>query len=434
MMKKISVFFLLFLFVIPLVLGITTNIKKEYSPLETMILKIDGNFIDGIKKENVFFYSDRVFIPLKYDVNKIGDSYYLYAILPNKIGNYSLVLKNIHYFEEGKEKIENLEFNFSISGNVSLFSVEPGFIITDKDFSIKVISNNKEINVKSSFGNSFQNTSINAGSSKNILFSIKNINSTSITKVILESEKIKYEIPIAVFIYSKNNETINEGESNILIFYPSNDTIYLEKNTEITKKLYLFNNGTQDIKDLKIIIPDNLTDIIQITPNKIEIIEAKNYSELVMIINSKTNDASGIINVRNNYYSIQFPLSIKISTNYTLINQSKEELRYCYELSGKVCDSGERCTTQPVKTIESPNLAICCLGGCEKLKSEESKSKTFVIILIIILLLVIFYFIYKKLKIKGKSPEKVIKERAEDYEEKFKKVRSEEVRGNLKKY
>jgi len=204
MSKKLLIFFFLALFAIPLISAITTNIKPDYRPLETMILKIDGNFIDGIKQSDVFFYSDRLFIPLDYDINRIGGSYYLYATLPDDPNNYTLILKNIHYIEEGKEKTGDLNFNFSIKGNVSLFSINPGFIITDKDFSIKVTSNNKEIDLNSAFENSVQNTSINAGTDKKILFSIKDIKNTSITKVTLEAEGTKYEIPVEIFIYNTN--------------------------------------------------------------------------------------------------------------------------------------------------------------------------------------------------------------------------------------
>jgi len=429
MRKKLLLFFFLALFTIPLISAITTNLKQDYKPLETMILKIDGNFIDGIKQNDVFLYSDRLGISLDYDINKIGGSYYLYATLPNNERNYTLILKNIHYIEEGKEKTENIEFNFSIKGNVSLFSINPGFIITDKDFSIGVTSNNKEINVKSTFGNSVQNTSINAGTTKKILFSIKDLKNTSITKVTLESEGIKYEVPVEVFIYNTN---VTIEKSSTLIFYPLNDTIQIGKNSGTTKKLYLFNNGTQDIKDLEIIIPQVLKGIVEIAPNEISLIQAGNYTTLSLVINAKESDVNGIIKATNNYYSIEFPISIKITGNQTLINQSKEELRTCLELSGTFCSSRETCKTEFVKTTESPNTAICCLGGCQALSSEEkSGSKVFVVVIIIILLIVIFYFIYKKFKVKKKTPERVIKERTDDYEEKFK---SKEVRGNLKQY
>jgi hypothetical protein len=433
MKKGLIIALVLLLFAMPLVSAITTTIKSEYKPLETMILKIDGNFIDGIKQDNVYFYSDRIFIPMVYDINKIGDSYYLYALLPNEQKNYTLTLKDVHYLEEGREKTENLDFNFSTKGNVSLFTITPGFVITNKDFSIKITSNKKSIAVKSNFQNLINSINVNTGSEKNVLFSIGNIKNFTITTLSLESEGTKYDIPVEVFVYNNNNATA-DLESSVLILYPSNGTFYTGKNEVITKKIYLINNGTKDITDLEVIIPINLKNILEVSPNKIDIIPAGNYTIIDMTINSNNQNLSGIITIKNNYYSTEFLTLIKTTGNQTLINQSQEELGSCFsvELNGEICDLDEVCSGSLIKTTEFPTTNNCCIAGeCNPPLEEGGSSKIFITIIVILLLLIVFYFIYKKSKVRNKTPERVIKDRTEDYEEKFK---PKEVRGNLKKY
>ena len=57
--------------------------------------------------------------------------------------------EDAHYSELGVEKKEDLRFNFSIAGELMPFTINPGFIITDKDFNIKITSTHKNIDVKS---------------------------------------------------------------------------------------------------------------------------------------------------------------------------------------------------------------------------------------------------------------------------------------------
>ena len=103
-----------------------------------------------------------------YDLAKIQDSYYLYALLPYKERNYTLIIKNAHYYEVGQEKKQDLKFDFSVSGNISSFSVNPGFVITDKDFTIKARSNIKTITLQAEFVNSTQDFTISSGQEKRL--------------------------------------------------------------------------------------------------------------------------------------------------------------------------------------------------------------------------------------------------------------------------
>jgi len=162
---------LIFLF-LPFVLAIETNLKEKYKPGETLIIKISGNFIKPLKPSDILFYSGRLYIPLVYDLTKIQNTYYIYALLPEKERDYTLIIKNAHYVEVGQEVQEDLKYNFSVSGNITPFSINPGFIITDKNFDINVESKIKSINLRTEFLNSTKEIEIGVGQTKKIPFSI----------------------------------------------------------------------------------------------------------------------------------------------------------------------------------------------------------------------------------------------------------------------
>ena len=84
-MKKFFIA-LLFLFILPGVLAISVSIEEQYQPRQTVLVKIDGNFLDPIIADNIAFYSGRQLVAMDYNVAKLDPSFYLYAVLPNRNG------------------------------------------------------------------------------------------------------------------------------------------------------------------------------------------------------------------------------------------------------------------------------------------------------------------------------------------------------------
>jgi len=94
-MKK-AIFFIILLsfFVIP-VSAISTDMKESYSLGETMIIEIFGDILEPIFPENVEFRRGHVKVPFDYDIKKLGDRYFLWAVTPESENNYTLVLKDV---------------------------------------------------------------------------------------------------------------------------------------------------------------------------------------------------------------------------------------------------------------------------------------------------------------------------------------------------
>jgi hypothetical protein len=130
-MKKIVVGLLICMFLIGNALAISSDIKNEsYAQGETMLIKLEGNILSALSADNVKFYRGHVEIPLEYDLKKLGDNYYIWAIAPVSENNYSLLVEDITTTISGVTAKVNYQTNFSISGDVVDYYIKPGFIFS----------------------------------------------------------------------------------------------------------------------------------------------------------------------------------------------------------------------------------------------------------------------------------------------------------------
>jgi len=422
-MKKSLMFLLIFL-LLPFVLAIETNIKENYRPGETLIAEISGNFIEPLKPENIQFYSGRLYVPLIYDLAKIQNTYYIYSLLPEKERNYTLIIKNARYFEAGQEIQKDLRFNFSVSGNLSLFSANPGFIITNKDFNIKVESKVKSINIKTEFLNSTKEIAVGVGQTKKISFPISEIKNFIVTTLTLSAEDTAYKIPVVVFPTEISEELKPLGD---LRFSKSIENFTILENSDFQFDISILNTGQEDINNISISTRD-LEDIIVIKPENIEKLVAGTSQKINLTINSPEEGIrEGSLLASSENYTAEVFLTIitlKDEEEFGKVIEESEitQEETCSELGGLFCEEDEKCEGISKLTIDG----LCCLGKCKKEKSGAGK--TIALLVIIVILALIGFFVFKKLKSKRKTQREILKEKAEKYEERFK---PKEIRGKL---
>ncbi len=80
-MKKLVIILIL---LIPLISSLEFEMKTEFDQGETLLAVVSGNFLDQITEDNVFFYKAHVRTPMVYDVGKINEDFYIYAMLTEK--------------------------------------------------------------------------------------------------------------------------------------------------------------------------------------------------------------------------------------------------------------------------------------------------------------------------------------------------------------
>lgn len=263
---RLSMLILFAVLAMPLVSAAEVKLSKDsYYPQETLQAEITGNFIDALAKDNLLVYKQGVprSYPVISDLTKQGDIYYFYAILPNQEGNFSLKIEDIRYTESGAEKTTAIVKEFEIKEtNESALQINPGFVKTSDDFSIKVKSLTGNQQVTTELGGESKNYSLIEDVENTFSFSIlslatgknnlKIIFSSETTKGILSSITTNEYYTIPVFIIEKtiiNNTIINQtNQTNInQTNQTANETkINIENKTEEEiKALYCADFGNE---------------------------------------------------------------------------------------------------------------------------------------------------------------------------------------------
>lgn len=401
-MKRLLLIFIALFLIFPNVNAISVDIQENYFPRETIVVKLEGNFLDPIRKENIFFYSDRIKVPMEYDLARVDEYYYLYTVLPNKERNYTLIIENVHYFEAGEEKTEDLNFNFSVEGPVADFTVKPGFIVTDKSFELTIESNVRRVEVEADYLDFSTSIEVPAGSSKKITLPAIHTPEVSILEV--KSDNFTYSLPIKILTYPKKVRSI--------AISPAFLNTSLFRGSPLSIQLYVENRGQETIKNISLMCPCLN---VSFSPNNIRELEPNSFAEIN--ISSMPLESQAII-----LYAISDELSANATIlinvlTVTIQNFTSDEIRTfsCFEIGGNLCEDEETCTGEPTETIEGE----CCIGDCKK---PTSFLKIFIILLILAALAGIGYYVFMRVK-KGKSSKDFLKQQQEKYSERFKEVR-----------
>jgi len=393
---KRGIIFLVFILLINNIYAVTaisSDLKASYDRGETMIGEISGEILENIKPEQVEFKRNHIAVPVKYDIKKIADKYYIWAIAPINQNNYSLVINRVSTMVNGK--VEQIDFvhNFSVSGNLTDYSVEPGFILTKDDFNIAVQLNDdleKSIDIDFPEQRSFM---LKPG--KNIIkFSISGIKESEFRRINVG----KYSMP-AYLIYSYKNETVNNQTIGMKFRTEPNaivSTIFVEE--KIIYPFNIINFGDEKIEN--IILTYN-KELFSLSEENISL-ESQEVKEINLSIVAQINadlKKTGInekIRVVSGSNILELPIVIRFTenkneSNTPYLNGGKSY--YCSELKGIVCLAGEKCDGN----IEGSIDGNCCVGKC----SIEKKGLSWISYLIsfFIILIIIYLFVkYKKAK------------------------------------
>lgn len=435
MIKSLTfILILLTILALPIISAVEFNMKTNFSKGETLMAKISGNFINPVVKENIFFYREHVRVPFESYVEKINEEFYIYGqLLGKQAGNYSLSVENVKYMKAGSISEEKLIKNFTINENLADFSIEPGFIITDKDFFIKaqnlqdyeIVIEVKIINTSSLsepleeqeesnetkgffaslFGgneNEEQSSSsifstrtlnIKSGEIKKINFEIKEFSNLNLifSFIELSTENLKYEIP-AYLLFEKPEE---KKEKNI-VFRPSELNVSLATNSNTTRIVYLFNEGQETLKNISLSVSDSLSSYVSISPNEIEELEENSSIVVKLLINSSKEERNleGQISAKTNENVFaNMALFINIIKDFVPSEEEESIFPTCSELDGKICSKGEICEGK----TENAKDGVCCLGTCKK-KEKSPIGRIIALILVVGIVALLIWFYKKKYK------------------------------------
>ncbi len=398
-MKKLVILFCVILFLAVNVFAISSDLKAEYERGETIIAEISGNIVEPIGKEQIEFRRGHVAVPLEYDFRKLGDKWFLWAIAPNSENNYTLVVKDIATTLAGNVERIDFEQNFSVLGNLTDYSIKPGFVYASADFSINVQLNedfDKTITVNFP---SEREVILNPGDNK-IDFSISNVNETGFRKINFG----KYAVPL--YLIAGDNVADGKGEITLRV-NPISVVSTVLAGEIIEYPFTIVNFGDEVIDDIKIEYNRGMFNIN--APERIEIKpkEAVSFNISFAFELSEEIKESGInesVYVKAGDFVLELPVKISFTINESEVEtpylEEKEVLYYCSELNGLICSGGEVCDGEEKETIDG----MCCTGKCALEKKGNSKRWISWTIVIVLLIAIIFIFWkYRKTKSSGKE-------------------------------
>ena len=395
--------------------------KENYQPQETLQAEITGNFI-SLTANNINIYKQGKVHPepVVKDLTKQNNIYYFYAVLPKEQGNYTFKIE-AEYLERGEVKKNPLERNLALEfKNTSDLSFNPGFIIPNKDFSIKVKSLLNNIKIKTTFELTGEVKEIDLIEQKEETINFKiPISPPQQTKIIIQN----YQIP--VFLIKKINI-----QDAIIEFIPAKlEGIVISENQYYFTFL-IKNIGTRNLENINLssnldtkITPSlikelapNTTAVINLTISVYKIEKEKLDGEIIAFTLNRTFYLPIFFNITKN----------KTEINFTETTKSSAKSLSCSQL-WNLCRENEICNGETVSSLEG----ACCIGSCIEEKKSSFYSITGIILLILLIIVVIYIILKVRQRKKIKSPQEILKESSTRLKKRMTGEESEEVHGRL---
>ncbi len=405
-MKKITII-LIILLIFPLISSVEFEMKEEFDQGETLLAVISGNFLDQIVRDKIFFYREHVRIPVIYEVGKINDDFYIYAMLTGKEqGNYSVKIKDVRYMSGVEIVDEDIVKNFTITENTTDFSLNPGFIITSEDFFLEVQNLQEErITVQIDTPEAFiseTSLELRSGEIKRINFELNeevlNLDS-AFEEIKLSSENANYFVPVFVTVISDINITEEEKNLNFK-FEPHIVDVSLATDSDSKRIVYILNTG-DTVEDIFLFVSPLLEPYVTVSPQEINTLEKNSTEKIELFIISGTEEiiVEGQIFAETENFTSSLILILDFIKDFIPEEPEDEEIiiTTCVQIEGIICGERETCTgkTSPTKD------GICCFAPaiCEEIpKSQTGKIIGWGIVILVILFLFWFFKKYKKVK------------------------------------
>ncbi len=375
-MKKVVLILTVF-FLISTATAVSTNMKEVYSPGETMILEISGNILSSIEKEDIELRRGHVQVPFDYNIAKLGNSYFLYAILPQNENNYSLWIKNIQTNIDGQIKIIDYSENFSTQGPLVTYFINPGFISTAQDNTGISITLNTDSQEEIEIGlPEPQSVSLRPGEN-NIQFSISSLDGgLSFVNIGM------YSMPIYYLKQESENNTddsynnsIDENTDYNFVFSPKSiESIVLVRERKVYP-VRIANFGNDSISNIELIFNE---DLFEVDYSDLGVINPGEEVEINIILLENNQPFNEIIRARIGDYEITLPIIVRYTENESdaqtpyLQNYSgsSSSLTYlCSELNGRFCSANEECSGEVVQALDGNS---CCLSQCRVPETKSS--------------------------------------------------------------
>jgi hypothetical protein len=406
MMKKVMIFCLV-LFLLNGVDALSMDLKENYAPGENILAEISGSILQPISIDQVELKRVNVLVPIKKDIKRLGEKEFFWAIAPMIENNYTLYIYNVTTNVAGEVKKVDLIKNFSVRGNLTDYSIDPGFIFTTENFSLSIFlyeDFKREINVSFPYGKNF----LLSPGENSIEFSIDDFVGENFITINVG----KYALP--AYIIGKKNETSTTSSGAYIEFRPIRiqRTIFLSERPIYAVEI--INTGSSSLNEL-IMYYDNSS--FYINPSRfIDIKPNQSVLFNMSLINTTKNNISQFVYAVGTDINISLPVAINVTSNATIVTTNGTNQKsnyYCAELNGVICSASEVCSLMTVVSLDGN----CCKGRCQV--PNKSSSSAWVGYLIGALVLVGFGYLIVRYKKKAPGSKEIFNKKVAEAQKKM---------------
>lgn len=330
MKNKILLAVLIGILIIPFVSSAIELNKDSYQLKETVIAKLAFTYApDKISTEHVNILDDegkKILIP--FFIVKFSDNlYYVYFTLPNAFinNNYTLQIGPYYYNLGGalQRTVENADIKLFSDRNIPVIAVDPGAAVIDlntQDYFYVNIKNNGD--VKADLEMHFSGGTLNYneyGISPGDTLKLKGtVDSAGEKLVTINYNGLTYNIPILVKPKTGITAPVTATEampSDAIKFIdtPNEIKVSILNGQVLTGSINFKNFWTNDIKDVKLSLTDNLGEVLTLYQTSFDVVKPNQAVSVSIDINSNKNlkkDYSGDIKLTSGELSLSYPVSI----------------------------------------------------------------------------------------------------------------------------
>lgn len=415
--------------IFPAISAVQLSMNPNFYQGQTLLAVVSGNFIDQITPNNVAFYRGHTQIPIIDGVVNINGNFYIYALLTGKTqGDYSINISGVRYMKATQVVSDPIVSNFSITNETADFSIDPGAVFSQNNFSVKLTNLlDQEITVNygvlentsgsdssgffsSLFGSGASNTSsitnsssvnLNSGQQVTLPFNNEQFSENGLIFLGFSSGNYEYDIPV----YLNTNVTTSTNEGTGLEFQPSSVYAPMATNSSSQGIVYLKNSWNQEVDSISFNISSALQPYVSINPTTIATLNPGNSTQVIIYFTSDSNEKliEGNITAYSGNISSNLNLNLNFTPNFVPSNETAGNqtiFASCADLNGTICASNEQCTG----STESAEDGICCMASCEVLQTSSLGSIIGWGILVVVIILVFWFYKKKYKKVAVKKP------------------------------
>lgn len=342
--------------------ALSTTLEETYTQGETMLVEITGSILEPLGSSDVEFLRGHVQVgSFEYDLKRLGDRYFLYAVTPFAPNNYTIVIHNVATFINGQNTRVDIVQNFTVTNETAPYTLKPGFIITDSSFDLSIILNRdvpEEITISEGTNRSL---SLHPGNN-NVRISL-DLFAPGLHMISVGA----YSFPL-YNIRSQNATLIIEPRILEILPLRIEERFVRSQNPKVVTFI-ITNRAERELEDFEFEYNKNRYKLTPSSLRRLNVNETVTFNVTVLGNESRVNESFSIT-VNDETFDVPFDISLtdEIPPSISRPSPGNATGYYCNEVNGNICLATQQCSGESVSTLDGN----CCRGTCVEAPKASS--------------------------------------------------------------